>query len=211
MSYRKKYHNGFLITQSHSIDLLYLDEFYDLWTTFFLSSQKDAFSGDLQVPVGYFGLEKNGITTQHEDFYYFPNSTLCPAYLRDITNYFFSNFQQFTTEFILNERFGTLSQKNKLYLLRIIFYHYSHQTQYLDELNPGHTDKSYLTVLPPASHSGLQYSESGVWKDLSLNENEILLVFGDKLSDFASPLEHRVIHNTQVDCAHRISMAFFVS
>ena len=71
MSYREKYSNGFLIAKSHSIDLSFLEEFYDLWTDFFLSNEKVAFGGDLKVPVGYFGLEKNGITTQHEDFYYY--------------------------------------------------------------------------------------------------------------------------------------------
>jgi hypothetical protein len=211
MSYREKYSNGFLIAKSHSIDLSFLEEFYDLWTDFFLSNEKVAFGGDLKVPVGYFGLEKNGITTQHEDFYYFPNSTLCPSYLRNITNYFFSNFKKFTTEFIRSENFSTLNQENTLYLMRIIFYNYSYKTKCLEELNPSHTDKSYFTILPPASSAGLQYKESSVWKDLPLNEDEVLLVFGDKLSNLIPPLEHRVINNTQMDHTHRISMAFFVS
>ena len=211
MSYREKYKNGFLIAKSHSIDLSFLEEFYDLWTDFFLSKKKVAFAGDLKVPVGYFGLEKNGITTQHEDFYYFPNSTLCPSYLRNITNYFFSHFKKFTTEFILSENFSAINQQNTLYLMRIIFYNYSYKTNYLEELNPSHTDKSYFTILPPASSPGLQFKESGAWKDLPVNEDEILLIFGDKLSNFIPPLEHRVINNTQRDHVHRISMAFFVS
>lgn len=204
------YKNGFYILNDHSINLSLLEEFYGLWINFFLSPEKKLYEGDLAIPVGYFGLKKNNIISNHEDFYYFPNSTLCPSYLRDITDYFFIQFEELAKYFIKdNLRVLPFDFSNLLFVMRIILYK-SVNLKNNKILNPPHIDKSYFTLLPLASNTGLQYVVGKRWKSLEYSSHELLILFGEKLSQYIVPLEHRVVENTNNN-NYRIAAAFFVS
>lgn len=203
---------GIFIFKNQLLDLSLLNQFYSLWSYFFSSNEKLLYTGDLNIPVGYFNFIKNNIVSSHEDFYYFPNSTLCPSYIREITDYFFIGLKKISIDFIKkNIKLGFINLEKLLYVMRIIFYKKSStMKKNLTILNPSHCDKNYFTILPLANNSGLQYYDNGNWKDLTYGQDELLLISGEKLSKYLPPLKHRVIDiYNQYD--YRISVAFFVN
>ncbi len=209
---KNNFYKGFLIFNDDSLNLDFslLEDFYALWLKFFLSEEKEFYKGDLTIPVGYFGLIKNNIITKHEDFYYFPNSILCPSKLRNMTDYMFTMLENFSN-FLIKDQLSEHIQNSVsfFYLMRIIFYKNNNENK-IKILNPSHVDKSYFTLLPRASYNGLQYKHDGGWNDLNYKKNELLLIFGEKFSNYVPALEHRVI-NSLNDEPYRISVSFFIS
>jgi len=194
------------IISQDEIDPELLQTFYSCWESFFQDDYKNNYLGDLSYPIGYLGLQKNNILSLHEDFYYFPESNLCPSELRSISDYLFLNLKKIALNFIeTRKQWHWLKSENLKFLMRVLYYH-----QEKDELlNYPHYDKSYFTILPKPTHEGMQYLHNAEWVNVNYQDHEILILSGEKSALYLNAVLHRVISaKTQ---GKRLALAFFVS
>ncbi|BBB57949.1 dioxygenase isopenicillin N synthase (plasmid) [Candidatus Megaera polyxenophila] len=217
VSLKKK---GYAVLSNYDFDSFLIDAAYSSFYEFFSSNEKKYFQGDLTVPYGYFGLKKKGIKTSYEDFYFYKGMPKCPEYLSNILytivskmEYLgFSIINHLIKEFFKNKQYqGNIVHDLKV-LLRMIFYHGVNQNSSSTPINPEHTDKSFITILPAATCAGLEYY-NGHWQEIYIGKQELLIMCGDKLANFTEgyflPLKHRVITKSVNTINVRQSMAIF--
>lgn len=206
---------------------------YEQWRLFFASETKSAYRSAPGLLDGFFPMEsERAIGAQVPDpkeFFHYYRSGLCPSHLRDETNALFQSLKAiamrllvFLDDSLSAERLDRLVpnlsqmiQDSSAVVLRIA--HYPPVTSEASNLAAPHEDITLLTLLPPATASGLQIqSRNKDWTPVHAQHGAITVLPGEMLAlatrNRIQASTHRVVPpHARMHSTGRLSFNFFVN
>jgi hypothetical protein len=198
-----------------------LNTCYAHWTTFFQSGTKEAFrarldNGELD---GYFPRESEialgALVADPKEFFHFYRDGKCPEECRASTEAVFEEllmtavavFSALGDEVPELRRFSSdIAASNRL-VLRITHYFGGSG----EIFNAPHEDVDFLTVLPPATDTGLEVADGDDWVPLAVEHGSCVVLCGDMLCEATGGYLQATRHRVRSLSADRYSMSFFMN
>ncbi|HEY9757425.1 MAG TPA: 2OG-Fe(II) oxygenase family protein [Oculatellaceae cyanobacterium] len=211
--------SGWVRLKTASLSQERLEECYRNWMDFFSSPETEAFVAPPGELDGYFPMRSEkavgASSPDPKEFFHWYRDGKCPKSCAASTAEVFSRLEEIAFNFFddLSDALPELKgfakgiRTSKRLVLRVA--HYSAKNEPF--LNSAHEDIDFITILPPATESGLEAFENGRWIPAAAKPGECIALSGDMLTEATAgkikPLRHRVVS----DVSERLSMSFFMN
>ncbi|MBF13835.1 MAG: hypothetical protein CMF46_05690 [Legionellales bacterium] len=221
--------NGFCILVNPPLDDQLVEYNYQLWHKWFQQTgkQKGRFA-IMPGKIGGYAINREKAQAakypDHKEIFDCYRHTKLPNELKQSTFQLSSALHQIGAECIkwienhckLSRPLTQIIDHSNRSVLRVAYYPALTGLQAHNQRVSPHTDINMLTIQPAPSSEGLQACDiNGVWHDIPLNPNQVIIKIGDMLSKLTNgqliSTTHRVISPVNVRChIPRIATPFFL-
>ena len=229
-------HNtGFAVIKNHPFDFALINAIYEEWEGFFKSDYKHNYLYNKETTEGYLpmGTEKakDSEISDIKEFYNLYTWGKFPDELSDqaktlhtkmttLSATLLTWIQDNTPEEVKTKFSMPLNQminETRRNLMRVIFYPALDGSEQATAIRAGdHEDINLITILPAATHSGLQVKDrAGNWYDVPADPGTLIINAGDMLqlcsNGYYKSTTHRVINPEGAEKTQaRMSMPMFI-
>lgn len=209
----------FLVIEDIELTKLNILGLQQQWIKFFNSKQKDIFQHKPGQLSGYFsyGQEKavNADKPDPKEFFHFYKDTPSPDFLQRDTSKLFSTLRTLSLQ-SLHHILGNHSkssnclkqiEESQSMVMRIAYYPPASESHILAW---EHEDINLITIIPQASHCGLQVMRDNFgWVSCDPSPQQAIVLFGDMIEDFTNGAIGATKHRVVGDKSERLSFNFF--
>lgn len=227
---------GFAVFKNHPLDNDLIDRVYDAWRAFYASEEKFDFPYSVRTHDGYVSPEFSEIAKGEtikdiKEFYHYLPAGRCPSHLRENTQVMFEQMNALAVKLLdwveqntpdaVKKNFSMplkeMIKNSHFTKLRILNYPALQGDEELGAIRAAaHEDIDLLTLLPAATHSGLQVkNKAGDWLDVPCDKGWLIVNTGDMMQEcsggYYPSTTHRVINPEGVDAREaRMSSPLFL-